>query len=236
MTEAQLPDPRADELRADLDRLRRRVDVACAAAGRSVADITLIAVTKTYPAGDVLRLAALGQTDFGENRVGELEEKSAALPAATWHFLGTLQSRQTRAVATRADAVHSVDRAQIAVRLGRTAADLGRSLDVFVQLSLDGDPHRGGVVADRLPALADLVAGTSGLRLAGVMAVPPIGADPRAAYGELAEIAVRVRREHPTATAISAGMSGDLEAAIGAGATHLRIGTALLGRREGRVG
>ena len=229
-------DERTRELAGALDRLRGRIATACVAAGRSPGEVTLVAVTKTHPADDVRRLAALGVTDIGENRLAELEAKRPAAPALRWHYLGRMQSRHTKDIAEQADVVHSVDRAEIALRLGRRAVAAARQIEALVQLSFDGDPGRGGVVAAALPTLADAVAGTPGLRLAGLMGVPPIGADPVAAYSKLAALATDIRRSHPGATWLSAGMSGDLEAAVAAGATHLRIGTALLGRRAGMVG
>ena len=224
-------DERARELADALLRLRERVAAACDRTGRTPAELTVVTVTKTYPADDVRRLADLGLDEFAENRLEELVDKAAALPSLRWHYLGRIQSRHTAGIAAHATAVHSVDRAKVARRLGRAAVEAGRRIDALVQLSFDGDPHRGGVPEDALPALADDVAGTAGLRLAGVMAVPPLGADAAAAYRRLAAIAVDLRRSHPDATWLSAGMSGDLEAAVAAGATHLRIGTALLGRR-----
>lgn len=229
-------DTRARELADALERLRQRIAAACQVAGRSPEELTLVAVTKTYPAEDVQRLATLGVSDIGENRLVELEAKHAAAPDLRWHYLGRMQSRQTGGIARHADVVHSVDRLKVAHRLGRAAVAAGRRIDVLVQLSFDGDPDRAGVVAAGLPALADAVADAPGLRLAGVMGVPPLGADPAPAYRELASLAARIRRVHPGATWLSAGMSGDLEAAVVAGATHLRVGTALLGRRAPLVG
>lgn len=228
---------RQAQLAEALARLQARIDAACAASGRAADDLTIVAVTKTYPAADIRLLAGLGVLDIGENRAADLAAKRAAVSdPLRWHFVGQIQSRHAPAVAAASDVVHSVDRERIARRLGATAADAGRRLDMFIQISLDGDPARGGVDPASADALAELVAGTDGVRLIGCMAVPPLGADPRTAYQDLASIAARIRRDHPDATAMSAGMSGDLEAAIEAGATHLRVGTALLGRRAGTVG
>jgi hypothetical protein len=131
--------------------------------------------------------------------------------------------------------VHSVDRGRLVQALSAAAGDVQRTIDVFVQVSLDGDPHRGGAAVADVPAIADQVAAAPGLRLLGVMAVAPLGADATAAFARLAEVAGGVRTRHPAAVAISAGMSGDLEAAVANGATHVRIGTALLGRRPPQV-
>jgi pyridoxal phosphate enzyme (YggS family) len=234
---------RRTELAASLDEVRGRLARACAAAGRDPADVTLIAVTKTYPAGDVLALAGLGVTDVGENRDQEAAPKAAEVAAAgvdvCWHYVGRLQRNKCRSVVGYADVVHSVDSVRLAAALdeaSRRARD--RPVDVLVQVSLDGDPARGGAVPDAEPSdhdlfrVADAVAAADGLRLAGLMAVAPIAAEPERAYAELAELSTRLRADHPAATAVSAGMSGDLEAAVGHGATHVRIGSALLGMRN----
>lgn len=203
----------------------------------------MIAVTKTYPASDVLLLADLGVTDIGENRDQEAAPKATEVAAAgarvRWHFVGRLQRNKCRSVVGYADLVHSVDSVRLADALGE-AARRGRErpLDVLVQVSLDGDPARGGALpgrddADRgLTAVIEAVGRQEGLRLAGVMAVAPLDWAPDDAFARLAEVAARVRRDHPDATVISAGMSGDLESAIVHGATHVRIGSALLGMRQ----
>jgi len=237
VNETEPPGGRPGELAAALRGLRERIERACATAGRSASDLTVIAVTKTYPVSDIVVLQRLGLRDIGENRVEEIAAKRAEIGVGVrWHFVGRIQSRQARTVAETSDVVHSVDRDQIAGRLGRFAVAAGRSLSVFVQLSLDGDPRRGGVIAAEIPALADIVATTPGLSLAGVMAVPPLGADPATSYAEAAAVRDRIAGNHPDATGLSAGMSSDLEPAISAGATHLRVGTALLGRRARVVG
>ncbi|MFL6238412.1 MAG: YggS family pyridoxal phosphate-dependent enzyme [Actinomycetes bacterium] len=226
-------DARTERLGRNLAAVESRLEAACRAAGRERSDLVLIAVTKTFPADDVRRLAALGVHDFGENRDQEAAPKAAALRdvALGWHFVGQLQTNKCRSVASYADAVHSVDRLRLVEVLGRAAEQAGRTVDVFVQVSLDDDQARGGATSEELPALADAVAGASGIRLVGVMAVAPVAADAERAFERLATIAARLRVDHPDAVSISAGMSGDLEAAIAAGATHVRIGTALLGDR-----
>jgi uncharacterized pyridoxal phosphate-containing UPF0001 family protein len=154
----------------------------------------------------------------------------------TWHFVGQLQTNKAASVVRYADVVHSVDRVRLARALGAQARRAGRTVTCLVQVSLDGDPERGGAVAEQVPGLADTVAGEEGLVLGGVMAVAPLGQAPDVAFGRLARIAADVRAVHPGATIISAGMSADLEQAIAAGATHLRVGTALLGVRRTFVG
>jgi pyridoxal phosphate enzyme (YggS family) len=225
-----MPD-RAEELAEALAALEQRLTGACAAAGRQRADVALVAVTKTHPASDVLALRGLGVRDFGENRDQEASAKAQAVPDVRWHFVGGLQTNKARSVATYADVVHSLDRPALVDALSTGAQRAGRVLDVLLQVSLDGDPDRGGAEPADVPGLADRAAAAAGLRLAGVMAVAPLDADPAAAFAELAGVAERLRADHPEATAISAGMTGDLEQAVAAGATHVRVGTALLGRR-----
>ncbi|MEV0003839.1 YggS family pyridoxal phosphate-dependent enzyme [Micromonospora sp. NPDC050980] len=235
------PERRA-ELAAGLARVRARVADACAAAGRDRDAVTLVAVTKTYPAADVVALAGLGVTDVGENRDQEAAPKAAAVAGAgvtpRWHFIGQLQRNKARSVVRYADMVQSVDSVRLAAALDAAASDVrDRPLDVLVQASIDGDPARGGALpgaADPqrgLDPVAAAVAGAAGLRLAGLMAVAPLGWEPDRAFARLAEVAARLRADHPGATALSAGMSGDLESAVGHGATHVRVGSALLGMR-----
>lgn len=237
-----MTDERRAELAEGIERVRARVAAACAAAGRDESEITLIAVTKTFPASDVRLLAGLGLTDIGENRDQEAHPKAAEcadLPL-TWHFVGRLQTNKARSVAGYADVVHSVDRAKLVRALSAAAVRAGRTLRCLVQVSLDENASpeergRGGAHPGDVPELADEIAGADGLELGGVMAVAPLGADPLPAFERLAGIAAEVRRNHPGASIVSAGMSGDLEQAIACGATHLRVGTALLGGRRAIV-
>jgi PLP dependent protein len=289
---------RRAELAANLDEVRGRIARACSAAGRDPSSVTLVAITKTYPAADVDLLASLGVTDVGENKDQEAAAKAAAVRATLrWHFVGQLQRNKARSVVRYADVVQSVDSVRLVAALSKAAVEQRTSpLEVLIQISLDGDPSRGGAVApggsagsvesdgpvgspgpagDSLSVspsslsvpgshsvakssrsvpnrassdisgfpdavdperdlwrVADAVAAADGLRLGGVMAVAPIGWDPDRAFGKLARMAERVRAGHPGAVTVSAGMSGDLEAAIKHGATHVRIGTSLLGMRN----
>jgi PLP dependent protein len=234
---------RLAELAANLAAVRARIDAACAAAGRAAADIRLIAVTKTFPASDVMLLNRLGLDDFGENRDQEAAPKAAACAAAgvrpRWHFVGQLQVNKAGSVVGYADVVHSVDRARLVAVLGRRAALAGREISCLVQVSLDtappggtDDPGRGGAPPDEVLGLAAAIDAQPALSLAGVMAVAPLGQPARPAYARLREIAASLRSEFPSAVAISAGMSDDLGEAIAEGATHVRIGTALLGGRR----
>jgi pyridoxal phosphate enzyme (YggS family) len=227
------PAARLAEIRGNLDAVRRRIAAGCAAADRDPAEVTLIVVTKTHPASDVELLARLGVRDVGENRDQEAAAKHAACTGLQlrWHFIGQLQSNKARSVARYADLVHSVDRLPLVHALGRGAEQAGRVLPCLVQISLDGDPHRGGVVRSDLPALADAVAAEPALELHGIMAVAPLGVDPGVAFEPLPAIRSALVGDHPGAVVISAGMSDDLEAALNHGATHLRVGTAVLGAR-----
>jgi pyridoxal phosphate enzyme (YggS family) len=230
---------RRDEIAAGLAGVRARIAAAAAAAGRGAGEVTLIAITKTFPASDIRLLSDLGVLDVGENRDQEAAGKAAECadlrPKLTWHFVGRLQTNKSASVVSYADVVHSVDRVRLVRALGEQAARAGREVTCLVQVSLDRDPSRGGVVAEEVPAVADAVAQQPGLVLGGVMAVAPLAASPAAAFGKLAEVAVALRAVHPRAVMISAGMSSDLEDAVAAGATHVRIGTALLGGRPGFV-
>jgi len=230
---------RRDELARNLERTRERIRAAALRAGRDPDEVALTVVTKFFPASDVMLLAGLGVTDVGENRHQEAEAKQAVCAAdglvgVRWHFIGGLQSNKAAAVARYADVVESVDRAKLVAPLARGAAESGRVVDVLVQVSLD-DPEstgaRSGVDPGQVEALAETVAAQDSLRLRGVMAVAPLGADPVPAFERLAGVAARVRAVEAAATWISAGMSGDLEAAVRSGATHVRIGSAILGMR-----
>ena len=224
---------RLAELAANLDEVRQRILSACASARRDPATVKLIAVTKTWPASDVRLLSALGITDIGENRDTEAAPKAAACAdlELTWHFIGQLQTNKAASVARYASFVHSVDRLRLVRALGNAARRAERELSCLIEVSLDGDPARGGALAADVPALAEAIETESGLVLAGVMAIAPLSADPAKAFAGLLDSAAVVRAVRPAATMISAGMSGDLEAAVAVGATHLRIGTALLGVR-----
>ncbi len=220
-----------------VDRLARvdeRIAAAARASGREPSEITRIVVTKFHPAQLVRDLHALGVRDVGENRQQEITAKRGELDDLAdlrWHFVGQIQTNKARAVRAAASVVHSVDRAKLADALSG-AADAGApALDVLVQINLTLDAGRGGTSESDVVALAEHVAGCSGLRLRGVMAVAPLDEDPAAAFARLAGHAERVRAVVPDASWISAGMTGDFEEAIAAGATHLRIGSAITGNR-----
>jgi pyridoxal phosphate enzyme (YggS family) len=227
----------ASALEQNLAAVSDRIAAAARAAGRDPSSVRLIAVSKTWPAEAVRAVAALGQVDFGENRVQELLGKAAGLAdlPLRWHAIGQLQRNKAAAVARIGAVVHSVDRTSLAGGLSRAADAAGRRVDVLLQVDLGGpageEAARGGAAVADVPALADAVAELEGLRLRGLMAVAPRGQDPAPAFARLATLAERVRADHPGAVEISAGMSGDLEQAIAAGATLVRVGTAIFGER-----
>ncbi|WP_017591200.1 YggS family pyridoxal phosphate-dependent enzyme [Nocardiopsis potens] len=242
--EAEEDPRRRERIAENLRAVRERAATACEKAGRPAEDVTIIAVTKTYPASDVRILAGLGVTDVGENRDQEAAPKAAAtadLPL-TRHFIGQLQTNKAKSVARYADMVHSVDRERLVAALGARARLEGRELGCLVQVDLDPGSAagvigpRGGADPRDVPAVADRIAAEEGLVLSGVMAVAPLGGDPAEAFARLRTVAEDIRARYPQARVVSAGMSGDMEAAIENGATHLRVGTALLGDRGPNVG
>ena len=233
MTEVSATASRRDELAGRLGEVHARVRRAMAAAGRTD-EPALVVVTKFFPASDVDLLAELGVEAIGENRDQEASAKCRELAhrdRLTVHFIGQLQSNKAHSVARYADVVQSVDRPKLVGALDRGAAEVARALDVTVQVALDDVVGRGGVAVAGARDLADAVAEARSLTLRGVMAVAPLGADPRAAFTLLREVRDGIRADHPSATWMSAGMSGDLEAAVAEGATHLRVGSAILGSR-----
>ncbi|WP_328411419.1 YggS family pyridoxal phosphate-dependent enzyme [Nocardia sp. NBC_00403] len=237
---AEPVDGRTAELAENLAGLNKRIGAACRVAGRDPASVRLLPVTKFFPAADVAILHRLGCREFGESREQEATAKAVELGGLVdvrWHMIGRLQRNKARTVARWAYAVHSVDSERLAMALdtaARAAVDAGERTDpveVLVQVSLDEDPGRGGVAPEELAALADRVADAAGLRLAGLMAIPPLDVDPTAAFARLAAVHARLLRDHPGARELSAGMSGDLESAIEHGSTCVRVGTALMGAR-----
>ncbi|MGH3472756.1 MAG: YggS family pyridoxal phosphate-dependent enzyme [Nocardioidaceae bacterium] len=231
-----MPESRRDEIASGLAEVRERIRQAAAGAGREPTDVTLVVVTKTWPASDLRLLHDLGVRDVGENRHQEAEEKAAELADLefTWHFVGQVQSNKATHIAAYADTVHSVDSVRVAQRLNAGAHQHERELDCFIQVNLDPEAARkgrGGVVAAEVDDVAHAIETAGRLRLVGVMGVAPLDADAVAAYADLHETSERLVARYPSARFISAGMSGDFEAAIRAGATHVRVGSAVLGQR-----
>ena len=232
---------RKDELAENLAKVERRIAAACAAAGRKREEVTLIVVTKTYPASDVRILSGLGVRHVAENRDQDAAPKAAAcsdLPL-TWHFVGQLQTNKVRSVVGYAGLVQSVDRARLVTALSKEAVLQERELGCLVQVALDADEsgrgERGGVGPGGIEELGELVARAPGLRLDGLMTVAPLtgpyAGRELAAFERLMDLSTDLRRAHPAANMVSAGMSADLEQAVAAGATHVRVGTAVLGVR-----
>ncbi|MCM2392401.1 YggS family pyridoxal phosphate-dependent enzyme [Streptomyces albipurpureus] len=229
------------ELAGNLNMVEERIASACAAAGRKREEVTLIVVTKTYPASDVRLLHELGVRHVAENRDQEAAPKAAACADLnlTWHFVGQLQTNKVRSVVSYADVVQSVDRVKLVTSLSAAAVRDGREIGCLIQIALDAEEgargDRGGIAADGIEQLASAVDGAPGLRLDGLMTVAPLAGPyagrQRAAFERLMEFASSMRVGHPAANMVSAGMSADLEDAVAAGATHVRVGTSVLGVR-----
>ncbi|MFD4635285.1 YggS family pyridoxal phosphate-dependent enzyme [Streptomyces sp. NPDC058284] len=234
---------RRTQLAENLAKVEERIAAACAAAGRKREEVTLIVVTKTYPASDVRILAELGVRHVAENRDQDAAPKAAEctdLPL-TWHFVGQLQTNKVRSVVGYADVVQSVDRPKLVTALSTAAVRAERELGCLIQVALDAEENgrgeRGGVGPGQIEELAGLVAAAPGLRLDGLMTVAPLtgayAGRQQAAFERLMEFSTLMRAAHPAANMVSAGMSADLEQAVAAGATHVRVGTAVLGVRPG---
>ncbi len=232
---------RKGELAANLAVVEERIATACSAAGRKREEVTLIVVTKTYPASDVRILCGLGVRHVAENRDQDAAPKAEAcadLPL-TWHFVGQLQTNKVRSVVGYAGVVQSVDRDRLVSGLSKEAVRAGREVGCLIQVALDteesGRGERGGVGPGGIGELADLVARAEGLRLDGLMTVAPLAGPyagrELAAFERLMDLSTAMRRTHPAANMVSAGMSADLEQAVAAGATHVRVGSAVLGVR-----
>ncbi|MDV8106216.1 YggS family pyridoxal phosphate-dependent enzyme [Rhodococcus sp. IEGM 69] len=234
---------RVAQISGALGAVRERLDAACRAAGREPSEVTLLPVTKFFPESDARILYELGCREFGESREQEATAKIGEFrarvpdPAVRWHMIGHLQRNKARAIAQWAYAIHSVDSERLVGALGKAATaaveagERTEPLRVLLQVSLDGDPQRGGAVVGDLENLAAQVRSAPHLEFRGLMAVPPIEADPDAAFEELHNIHARLCLEHPDATELSAGMTNDLEHAVRHGSTCVRVGTALLGAR-----
>jgi PLP dependent protein len=192
---------------------------------------TLIVVTKTYPISDVEILQGLGVRNFGENRSSEGLEKSSSV-GANWHYQGEIQSKKLREISAWASCIHSLDKVEHGVKLNRILEGEHRTIDAFIQLSLDGDPSRGGVVERELYSLAEGIAELPQINPLGIMCVPPVSMEPDSAFSAIADIHQRFIAQFPEATSLSAGMSGDYMVALSHGATHIRVGSKILGSRQ----
>lgn len=234
---------RKTQLAGNLAKVEERIAAACVAAGRKREEVTLIVVTKTYPASDVRILSELGVRHVAENKDQDAAPKAAEcsdLPLV-WHFVGQLQTNKVRSVVRYADLVQSVDRSRLVTAVSKEAVRAGREVGCLIQVALDADEsgrgERGGVGPGGIEELADLLARSPGVRVDGLMTVAPLTGQyagrQRAAFERLMDLSTDLRRTHPAANMVSAGMSADLEDAVAAGATHVRVGTAVLGVRPG---
>ncbi|MBW3084398.1 Pyridoxal phosphate homeostasis protein [Austwickia sp. TVS 96-490-7B] len=231
---------RREQLAEALAAVQQRIALTCQQVGRDPEKVTLVVVTKRFPASDLAHLVSLGVTEIGENRDQEIRAKldelaeidPRARAALRVHMIGQVQTNKAASVVSYADVVHSVDRERLVAALSRAAEQQRREVELLVQINLDGAKGRGGVAPDQVMALAQSVVAAPGLRLRGVMSVAPLGADPGAAFATVAHLAQQMRREWPEASVMSAGMSHDLEEALAHGATHLRVGSAILGSRS----
>ena len=221
-----------------LNAVEGRISSTLQGLGRSRDEVTLVVVTKNNPVDLAVDLYSLGVRDFGENRDQEAGPKASAFAqlvtesSPTWHFVGQLQSNKAKNVATYADVVHSVDRESLLIALEKATAERPRPLDVFLQVNVTSDPGRGGVNPAELEPFAERVAGASGLNLLGIMAVAALDEPLESEFEKIAKLSQKLISVAPQAKFISAGMSQDFETALAYGATHLRIGTAITGKRN----
>jgi len=213
---------RINEISENLEIVRSKI------AAVALHPVTLIVVTKTFPARDVQILHQLGITDFGENRDAEGAEKSQFV-SGNWHFQGQIQSNKLKSITSWASVIHSLDNPRHFEIIEKLAP---HPLSIFLQVSLDGAHNRGGAGVDQLYQLAEKVQESATHTLSGLMSVPPVGMDPNQAYSQLAVIRNEFMKSFPMANSLSAGMSGDYEAAISHGATHVRVGSSILGSRS----
>ena len=224
------------ELAQRYNQIVERVASAAVASGKSATDITLVVVTKNHPAQLVFDLIALGAREFGENRDQDASPKAKEVLASSseamrWHFIGQLQTNKVRSVLEYADLIHSLDRESLLVELQKRTIDRPKPLGVFIQVNLTEDPARGGVSVKDLDGFATKVLGSEGLRLEGLMGVGGLDKDPAVEFERLAGLSAKLQTLAPEAKGLSMGMSSDFEVAIGYGATHLRIGSAITGQR-----
>ena len=218
---------RRDEITRNLQEVKERISSAAKSAGRDPAEIQLIVVTKTFPISDIEILRELGESNFGENRDQEAGPKAEAI-SATWHFQGQIQSNKIKSICQWADVIHSISSEKEILKFAQSP----RKHQVFLQVSLDGQEGRGGASPTDLTQLADLVNQSNNLELLGLMAVAPLGLEPIKAFADLAQINQGFASQYPNSKYLSAGMSGDFEAAIKYGATHVRVGSSILGSRS----
>ena len=223
---------RVDEISANLEKVKEQIKLAAASANRLSDDITLVAVTKTFPVSDIEILYSLGIRDFGENRDQEASEKVGLLPKdVRWHFQGQIQSNKLKSITSWASFIHSVDQLRYAQMISDYSA--GNEKPIFMQVSLDKPPQsRSGVNPSELLELAGGISALPGIRLQGLMAVAPVNSPAEQAFAELEDVRSDFLSTFPDAKSLSIGMSGDYQIAIKYGATHIRIGSSILGIRS----
>ncbi|HEX8618602.1 MAG TPA: YggS family pyridoxal phosphate-dependent enzyme [Thermoanaerobaculia bacterium] len=222
---------RADEIRANIDVLEARIAAACARAGRARGDVRLIAVTKTFPAGDVEHAIAAGMSDVGENKVQETRDKKPGVTgAARWHLIGHLQSNKAKDAVRLFDVIQTVDSFELAEKLGRAADAIGKVQEVLLQVNIGREPQKSGAEPEMVVELAKRIAAVPSIRISGVMAIPPAGeAEEMRPYFR----ALRALRDETGLSELSMGMTDDFEVAIEEGATMIRVGRAIFGSRAG---
>ena len=218
---------RKAEIAHNLQEVKERIIGAAKSVNRDPNEIELIVVTKTFPISDIEILRELGETNFGENRDQEAGPK-AEMISATWHFQGQIQSNKIKSICQWADVIHSISSEKEILKFAQSE----RKHQLFLQVSLDGQEGRGGANPADLAQLADLVNESNNLELLGLMAVAPLGVEPDKAFADLAQINQGFAGQFPNSKFLSAGMSGDFEAAIKNGATHIRVGSSILGSRS----
>lgn len=226
---------RQDELAKSLKSIREGIEKACRKVHRDPSEVTLIAVTKNFPSSDIRTLYELGVSDFGESKVQECSQKFDELSdvTATWHFIGNIQSNKIKELVRIADVIHSVDSAKHVDKINAQAADNEKVMTLLVQVNLDPDfpNNRGGVGPDEIENLAERITALDNVRLGGLMFIASPLLVTEQAYESFSGVVNVFQTNHPNATWVSAGMSSDIEEAIAIGATHLRIGSKLLGNR-----
>ena len=223
---------RKDQILSNLKSVKEKISAAAQAAGRSPSEITLIAVTKTFPVSDLEILYELGVRNFGENRDQEAAPKVGVLPAGiTWHFQGGIQSNKLKSISNWASVIHSVDKFKYAQMISQFS--VGKTKEIFIQVSLDTLPQsREGVDPADLMQLAEQIMSLPNLEVKGLMAVAPLDQPTEQAFVRLQQIQQKFIQLYPAASSLSSGMSGDYELAISLGATHVRIGSSILGNRS----
>ena len=223
---------RKDQILSNLESVKEKISAAAQEAGRAPSEITLIAVTKTFPVSDLEILHELGVRNFGENRDQEAAPKVGVLPAdITWHFQGGIQSNKLKSISNWASVIHSVDKFKYAQMISQFS--VGKTKEIFIQVSLDTLPQsREGVDPADLMQLAEQIMSLPNLEVNGLMAVAPLDQPTEQAFVRLQQIQQKFIQLYPAASSLSSGMSGDYELAISLGATHVRIGSSILGNRS----